>query len=72
MPDSGSYKVGSLMPLFDHIEINGIPPGAYMLKLADSNCLSTIDHSGNQFVVSHTGGISSQENQANEGDNSTG
>ena len=56
--DFASHEVGNLMPLFEHIEQNGVPPGIHLLKLADANCLSTIDHCGNEFNVSSAGGSS--------------
>jgi len=60
LPDTVPYEVGNLSPLFDHVDQNGLPSGVFLLKPAESNYLSTIDHCGNKFSVSHLGNSSTE------------
>ena len=57
------YEVGNLSPLFDQVEQNGLPSGVFLLKPADSNCLSTIDRFGNKFSVSNLGNSSTERGE---------
>ena len=63
LPDAVPYEVGNLSPLFDQVEQNGLPSGVFLLKPADSNCLSTIDRFGNKFSVSNLGNSSTERGE---------